>query len=95
MHRLFALIILSIWITAFAFLACQCWLRVAAEFQAQVWWLMLLMAFFGLACTVMLCRFAKLFKDVATGHISPRLSARVIRNILADGLFFFKTGWKG
>lgn len=94
MHRLFALVILALWISAFAFLAFQCWLRVVIEFQNHLWWLMALMAFFATASTLMLWRFLKLFRDVATGHISPRLSARVIRNILADGLFF-KTGWKG
>ena len=95
MQRLFALCMLALWCAGFFWLSIQSWARVFLEFRLHVYWLAILMLLVSICATLMLLKFLKLWLNVARGNISPRLSARVVRNILADGLFFFKTGWKG
>ena len=95
MRRIFSLFLLTLWCAAFLWLSVASWCRVYIEVMHNIWWLAAIMAVVGLIATNMLWRFIKLWREVASGSITPRLASRAVRNILADGIVFFKTGWTG
>lgn len=96
MKRLYRLWILA-WLLFLALCSLVAAMEVGSymvrEYAAGVLWLAVLLGFFLLVLTVFAVRVAGIAAGLAMGWTTPRLAWRDLRSLVANMVFFAKTGW--